>query len=286
MSTVLYEEKTVRAGEEDAGPYLQEIRRYPRLTPQEEKALAVRCAAGDEEAIRAMVSANLRLVVSIAREYTGRGVPLLDLVQEGSIGLIAAAKKFDPELKFRFSTYATKWIRQGISRCVMNHAGLIRVPRHTLEQIRKVLAARAWLQQTQGENPSSAAVSLECGLPEEKVVQLLEFIPEVCSLDAPLGEEDGTLLQLLEDEKTPRPHQELVRRELKRSMEELLGCLNERQQQLLRLRYGLDDGICHSLAEISGVLGVSKERVRQIEKQAMDRLLKLSSEMGLEEFLG
>lgn len=286
MSTVLYEEKTVRAGEEDAGPYLQEIRRYPRLTPQEEKALAVRCAAGDEEAIRAMVSANLRLVVSIAREYTGRGVPLLDLVQEGSIGLIAAAKKFDPELKFRFSTYATKWIRQGISRCVMNHAGLIRVPRHTLEQIRKVLAARAWLQQTQGENPSSAAVSLECGLPEEKVVQLLELIPEVCSLDAPLGEEDGTLLQLLEDEKTPRPHQELVRRELKRSMEELLGCLNERQQQLLRLRYGLDDGICHSLAEISGVLGVSKERVRQIEKQAMDRLLKLSSEMGLEEFLG
>ena len=286
MSTLLYEEeKTVSTGEEDVTAYLQEIRAVPRLTPEEEKALAVRCAVGDEEAIRHMVSANLRLVVSIAREYAGRGVPLLDLVQEGSIGLIAAAKKFDPTLDFRFSTYATKWIRQGITRCIMNHAGLIRVPRHTLELIRKVIAARNRLLQTGGEDPTAMEIARQSGMTEEKVTQLLALIPEVCSLDAPAGEEEGTLLQLLEDETTPQPEEELVRRELKRTMDGLLSCLNDRQQQLLRLRYGMDDGISYSLSQVSEVLGVSKERVRQIEKQAMDKLLKLSSGLGLEEFL-
>lgn len=286
MSTMLYEEeKTVNTGEEDVTAYLQEIRQYPRLSAEEEKALAVRCAAGDEEAIRAMVSANLRLVVSIAREYTGRGVPLLDLVQEGSIGLIAAAKKFDPSLDFRFSTYATKWIRQGVTRCIMNHAGLIRIPRHTLEQIRKVLSVRSKLLQRTGEEPTAGEIAAECGQTPEKVTALLQLLPEVCSLDAPVGEEDVSLLLLLEDSNTPQPQEELVRRELKNTMDALLSKLDARQQRLLRLRYGMEDGICRSLSEVSSLLGVSKERVRQIERQAMDKLLTFGTGLGLEDFL-
>ena len=286
MSTTLYEEdKTVSTGEEDVSAYLREIRRYPRLSAEEEKALAVRCAAGDEEAIRTMVSANLRLVVSIAREYAGRGVPLLDLVQEGSIGLIAAAKKFDPALDFRFSTYATKWIRQGVTRCIMNHAGLIRVPRHTLEQIRKVLTIRGKLLQQTGREPTAEQIAAQWGQSPEKVAELLSLVPEVCSLDAPAGEEEGSLMLLLEDTSTPQPQEELVRRELKKTMDSLLAGLDERQQRLLRLRYGIDDGVCRSLSEVSGLLGVSKERVRQIERQAMDKLLALGSGLGLEDFL-
>ena len=137
----------VSAGEDDVRQYLQEIRRYPRLTPEEERELARQCAEGDEEAIRKMVNSNLRLVVSIAREYAGRGVPLLDLIQEGSIGLLVAAKKFDYTLDYRFSTYATKWIRQGVTRCLLNHNGMIRVPLHTAERLRKIFAAKAALIQ-------------------------------------------------------------------------------------------------------------------------------------------
>ena len=274
------------AGEDDVSRFLQEIRRYPRLTPEEERELARRCAEGDEDAIRRMVNSNLRLVVSVAREYAGRGVPLLDLIQEGSIGLLVAARKFDYTLDFRFSTYATKWIRQGVTRCLMNHAGLIRVPVHTAERMRKVETAKAMLIQETGEMPTVEQIAQRCGIPEGKVRQLLQMIPEICSLDTPTGDGDeGSLLVLLEDVHAPQPQEELVRRELVEIMNRLLSMLSERQQEILRLRFGMEDGNCYSLEEIRVRLGISKERVRQIEKQAMEKLQKLGAGLGLEDFL-
>ena len=276
---------TVSAGEDDMRQYLQEIRRYPRLSVEEERELARRCAEGDEEAIRRMVNSNLRLVVSVAREYAGRGVPLLDLIQEGSIGLLAAAKKFDYTLEFRFSTYATKWIRQGVTRCLINHGCMIRVPLHTAERMRKIQAVRAALLQESGEEPTVEQIAQRCELPVAKVQKLMQLNPEICSLDSPAGEDDGTLGVLLEDVQAPQPQEELVRAELTQTLDELMGSLTERQQQVLRLRFGMEDGTCYSLEDIGKKLGISKERARQVEKQAIEKLQKLGASMGLEDFL-
>jgi len=275
----------VSAGEEDVSQFLQDIRRYPRLSAGEERALAKACAEGSEDAIRQLVNSNLRLVVSVAREYAGRGVPLLDLIQEGSIGLLAAARKFDYTLDFRFSTYATKWIRQGITRCLENHAQLIRVPAHTAERIRKVEQARRQLLQENGAEPSVSQIAAKCEIPESRVLQLLQLNPQTCSLDAPAGEADGTLGLLLEDIRAPQPQEELVRQELEQTLNNLLQNLNERQQRVLRLHFGMEDGRVYSLEEIGRMLGISKERVRQIEKQAMEKLQKLGANLGLEDFL-
>ena len=283
MDTTLLDPAVPLGNDEDMTGFLREIRQIPRLTPEQERSLAQRCAAGDEEAVRAMVGANLRLVVSVAREYAGRGIPMLDLVQEGSIGLLAAARKFDYTLEYRFSTYATKWIHQGIRRYLENQGQMIRVPRYTAERLQKIQRAKGELLQM-GKTAQVEEIAEITGISADKVEQYIGLEPEICSLDAPAGE-DGTLQHLLEDLQAPQPHEELVRRELKNTMDALLGMLPQRQQRVLRLRFGMDDGVCHSLEKIGAMLGVSKERARQIEHQAMDKLQKLGASLGLEDFL-
>lgn len=288
MSQMLLEKENApaSAGEDDVRQYLREIRQYPRLTPEQERQLAMKCAEGDPEAIRMMVNSNLRLVVSIAKEYAGRGVPLLDLIQEGSIGLLIAARKFDYTLECRFSTYATKWIRQGVNRCILNHAGVIRVPMHTMEKIRKLLAVRHALQQETGTEPTAEEIAGRCDIPVDKVSQLMQLLPEVCSLDAPVQDGENSVLgMLLEDMHAPRPQEELVRQELKNTMDALLGRLPERHRQLLALRFGMDGQNCHTLDQIGTILAISKERARQIERQAISKLQKLGAGLGLEDFL-
>jgi len=274
----------VSAGEEDLRQFLSEIRRYPLLNAEEERLLARRCAEGDEDAIRQLVNSNLRLVVSVARKYAGRGVPLLDLIQEGSIGLLAAARKFDYTQDVRFSTYATKGIHSGIVQSLIDHGQTIRVPGHTAEQIRRVEQARKILEQS-GDPVTLAQIAEQCGMTEEKVKKYLLLQPETCSLDAPAGEESGTLGIFLEDLQAPQPQEALVRRELEETLEELLSHLTDRQRQILRLHFGMYGSACHSLEQISKILGISKERVRQIEKQAMEKLQKLGANLGLEDFL-
>lgn len=289
MTEALLEEKenepALSSGDEDVRQYLQEIRRYPLLDQQQELELAQRCARGDEEAICQMVGSNLRLVVSVAREYAGRGVPLLDLIQEGSIGLITAVKKFDYTREFRFSTYATKWIRQGITRALVNHAGQIRVPVHTAEKMRQLNRQRADFLQQQGCEPTDEELARLTGLSEAKVRQLTRLTPEVCSLDSPVGEDgDGFLGQSLMDP-APEPQEALIRRALQETLDQLMQALNQRQQRIIRLHYGMDDGCCHTLEEIGRELGISKERARQIERDAMEKLRRLGAGMGLEDFL-
>jgi len=278
-------EKEVYGGD-DVRQYLSEIRRYPVLTPAEERELALRCADGDTEAIRAMVSANLRLVVSVAREYAGRGVPLLDLIQEGSIGLITAAKKFDHTLDFRFSTYATKWIRQRIGMSLNDQGGVIRVPAYTAERMKKLSAARAEFRAEEGRDPTAGELAVRTAFSEEKVQELLALIPEVTSLDIPVGDRgEDTVGTLLPGAGCHEPQEELIRRELRQLLDGLMAELPERQRTILRLHFGLEDGVCRSLEEISKSLRISKERVRQIERRAMDSLQKMGAGLGLEDFL-
>ena len=282
----LQETVLLSSGGDDVRQYLSEIRCCPLLTPQQERELARRCAEGDGEAIRAMVSANLRLVVSLARKYEDRGVPLLDLVQEGSIGLIIAAQKFDYTKDLRFSTYATDWIRQRISMTLSGQSGMIRVPAYTAERMKKLSAAQSAFRAAEGREPTAAELAERTGLDAEKVQELLALIPQVSSLDIPVGEKgEDTLGTLLPGPEELDPQAELIRRELKTLMAELMQRLGERQRTILRLHFGMEDGVCYSLSQIAEHLGISKERVRQIERQAMDKLQKIGAGMGLEDFL-
>lgn len=270
---------------EDISQFIADIRPYQRLSAQEEMTLAIACAKGNMDAVRKMVSCNLPLVISIAREYTGRGVPLLDLIQEGSIGLLVAAKKFEPARQLRFSTYATKWVRQRITRCIMNHSGLIRVPLRAAERIRKIQTAQNQLRQELEYEPDARMIAQRAGMTVEKVEEYLELLPTICSLDTPAGDSEDTLLMLLEDVHAPQPQEELVRKELEISVSQLLGQLTPRQMEVIRLRFGFADGTCYSFEQIGKRLEISKERARQVESEALKKLKKRSKGLGLEDFL-
>lgn len=286
MSDSSEKKNTYSGRDDDIRQYLSDIRAIPRLTAEEERQLAKRCAAGDEEAIRQLVKANLRLVVHIAKEYAGRGVSLLDLIQEGSIGLLAAARKYDYSLDYRFSTYATKWIRQGVTRCLLNNSGIIRVPLHTAEKIRKIEAVRTSLYQEFNEEPSISQIAQRVDMSETKVEELLHLNPEISSLDIPSGEGDrNSVMDLVEDMDSVGPQEALVRQELDEMIRKMLSSLNPRQQEILKLHFGLEDGRIYSLEEIGKKLGISKERARQIERQALEKLQELGTSLGLEDFL-
>lgn len=285
MIPTLAEKPNTADVQDDFSQYLKEIRSYPLLGVEEERKIAQGCARGDKDAIRTMVNSNLRLVVSIARKYAGRGVPLMDLIQEGSVGLIIAAEKFDYTQNTKFSTYASQWIRQGITRYILNNAGLIHLPRQKMEQIKKLMAVSATIRQ-EGMEPETEELSVRTGIPVDKVVELMDLVPTVASLDAPAGDPEHDALQaLLEDISAPQPQEELVRTELNHTMDTLLGKLDARQQSVLRLHFGLEDGQEYSLADIGRILGISKERARQIEQQAFARLRVLGADLGLEDFL-
>ena len=271
------------AEQENIALFLQEVRAYPLLTAQQELELAQRCAQGDEDAVRQMVNANLRLVVAIAKRYYNGSVPLLDLIQEGAIGLLIAARKFDFTRQVRFSTYAAKWIRQGVFRYATSNCELIRVPAHTADMIRRVTLVQDQLIQKLQREPELSLLAEHCQLPEDKVQQLLQIRPKTHSLEAQLWEEE--VEPTVEDLQAPQPLEMLVREELNRTMEKMLSMLTSRQRVILRLRFGMEDGKCYSLEQIGIRLGISKERVRQIEKQAMSRLKELGADMGLEDFL-
>ena len=280
------ETEVLPAGGEDMRQYLSEIRSYPVLTPQQERELAMGCAAGDPEAIRAMVCSNLRLVVSVAKEYAGRGVPLLDLIQEGSVGLIIAAKKFDYTMDFRFSTYATKWVRQRIGMALGDQAGLIRVPAYTAERMKFLNQTRREFRAETGREPTAVELGQRTGLSEEKILEIVTLTPEITSLDIPVGDRgEDTVGTLLPAEDGYEPQAELIRRELKQLLDGLMTHLTDRQRTILRLHFGMEDGVCRSLSQIAQMLDISKERVRQIERQAMDKLQKMGAGFGLEEFL-
>ena len=266
--------------------YLQQIRAIPRLTREEELELAKRCAAGDRDAIRKMVSANLGLVVAVAMKYADRDVPLMDLIQEGSFGLMKAAEKFDYTRDIKFSTYADDWIRKYILSCVLDSGSLISVKGHTAAQIRKVLSAKTALSQELEREPSLEEVAEASGFTPAEVTKYLSLIPNVCSLDAPAGEDgNATLQQILED---PQPNQSLevlVHREMEQTVNALMNQLPQRERLILRLRFGIEDGTCHTLDAVGKQLDISGQRVRQLEQKALKKLRQLGVKFGLEDFL-
>ncbi len=253
--------------------YLKEIGRIPLLTPEEEVELAKRMEAGDEEAKKRLIESNLRLVVSIAKRYVGRGMLFLDLIQEGNMGLIKAVEKFDYRKGYKLSTYATWWIRQAITRAIADQARTIRIPVHMVETINKLVRTSRHLLQQLGREPTPEEIGEEMGISAEKVREILKVAQEPVSLETPIGEEeDSHLGDFIEDEDAPAPADAASFLLLREQIEEVLDTLNPREQKVLRLRFGLDDGRARTLEEVGREFGVTRERIRQIEAKALRKL--------------
>ncbi len=266
--------------------YLKEIGKVPLLSAEEEVLLARRIEAGDEEAKRRLTEANLRLVVSIAKKYVGRGMLFLDLIQEGNLGLIKAVEKFDYRKGYKFSTYATWWIRQAITRAIADQARTIRIPVHMVETINKLIRVSRHLLQQLGRDPLPEEIAAEMDVPVERVREILKIAQEPVSLETPIGEEeDSHLGDFIEDEDAPAPAEAASFMLLKEQLEEVLESLTSREQQVLRLRFGLDDGRARTLEEVGQVFGVTRERIRQIEAKALRKLRHPSRSKKLKDYL-
>ncbi|CAM3172323.1 RNA polymerase sigma factor RpoD [Streptobacillus felis] len=266
--------------------YLREIGQIPLLKSEEEFELARRIGLGDEKAKQELMESNLRLVVSIAKKHTNRGLKLLDLIQEGNIGLMKAVEKFESDKGFKFSTYATWWIRQAITRAIADQGRTIRIPVHMIETINKIKkASRIHLQET-GKEPTADYLAKTVEMPVEKVKNILEMNQDPISLETPVGSEDDSELgDFVEDDKFLNPHEATVRSVLKEKLNEILKKeLNEREEQVLRLRYGLDDGAPKTLEEVGKIFDVTRERIRQIEVKAINKLKNIKKKKGLEDF--
>ncbi len=266
--------------------YLKEIGKVPLLTPEEEVALAARMAEGDEEAKRRMAEANLRLVVSIAKRYVGRGMLFLDLIQEGNLGLIKAVEKFDYTKGYKFSTYATWWIRQAITRAIADQARTIRIPVHMVETINKVIRVSRQLLQELGHDPSAEEIAEEMNIPAEKVREILKIAQEPVSLETPIGEEeDSHLGDFIEDEGASEPSEAASFTLLKEQLMSVLDTLTPREKKVLELRFGILDGRTRTLEEVGKEFQVTRERIRQIEAKALRKLRHPSRSKKLRDFL-
>ena len=266
--------------------YLKEIGRVPLLTPDEEVDLAVRISNGDEAAKKRLSEANLRLVVSIAKRYLGRGMQFLDLIQEGNLGLIKAVEKFDYTKGFKFSTYATWWIRQAITRAIADQARTIRIPVHMVETINKVKKVSSQLLHANGREPSAEEVAEELDMPVDKVREIMRVAQEPVSLETPIGEEeDSHLGDFIPDDDAPAPADATSHTLLKETLSSVLDSLTPREEKVLRLRFGLEDGRSRTLEEVGKEFNVTRERIRQIEAKALRKLRHPSRSKKLKDFL-
>ncbi len=270
--------------------YLREIGKIPLLTSEEELALAQKVVAGDKKAKDKMAEANMRLVVSIAKRYSGRGLDFLDLIQEGNTGLLRAVEKFDPDKGFKFSTYATWWIRQAITRAIADQARTIRIPVHMVETINKLLRTQRRMTQELNREPTIEELAKELEMEPEKVEYVIKIKQDITSLDAGVGrdgeDEDSVLADFIEDEDTITPEESATNQLLKEQVQSVLSTLSDREQKIIKMRFGLENGKSHTLEEVGQEFAVTRERIRQIEAKALAKLRKHKDAKKLHEYLG
>jgi RNA polymerase primary sigma factor len=267
--------------------YLREIGKIPLLTPSEELELAQKVKTGDKTAKDKMAEANMRLVVSIAKRYSGRGLDFLDLIQEGNTGLLRAVEKFDPDKGFKFSTYATWWIRQAITRAIADQARTIRIPVHMVETINKLLRTQRRMTQELNREPTTEELAAEMEMEPEKIEYVMKIKQDITSLDANVrdDDDDSVLGDFIEDEEAQSPEESAATQLLKEQVKEMLSVLTDREQKILKMRFGLDDGKSHTLEEVGQEFSVTRERIRQIEAKALSKLRKHKDAKKLYEYL-